>query len=197
MSRANKNQTAINPGGEDVKLTSLDIEVAVAKHFNYRANLIVPNVSWGWGLRHEADLLVLRPSGTCDEVEIKITASDIRADAKKRHPHWEDRRISRVWFAVPFELADCPLIPEAAGILAVARTVRSRDADGRWVARPWREGDAVWRDEVTVVRQARLRPKAERKPVTDKQRMKLATLGAMRIWALKETAANHCREVPR
>lgn len=167
------------------KLTAQDIEIAVAKHFNYRMNLIVPNVSWGWMLHHEADLIVLRPSGYCDEVEIKVTRADIKADAKKLTSHWENRRIARVWFAVPHGLADCAEIPAAAGILSVMRGTYDRD----YTWRPWRDGDTTWQDRVTVVRAARLRSKDSRILVSDQQRMKLAELGAMRIWDLKAALA--------
>ncbi|MEI8246832.1 MAG: hypothetical protein WCI51_13450 [Lentisphaerota bacterium] len=40
------------------KLTAMDIEIEVARYFNMRLNLIVPNVSWGM-LNHEADLIVV------------------------------------------------------------------------------------------------------------------------------------------
>jgi len=172
------------------RLTAQDIEIAVAKHFGSRLNLIVPNVSWGWGLAHEADMIVLRPSGICDEVEIKVTAADIRADMKKRVGHWESRRIARVWFAVPSDLACNPDIPSAAGILSVLRGTQSRDSEGRWAWRPWKHGDTHWHDHVTVIRPAKLRTKETRMVVTPEQRIKLAELGAMRIWDLKSALAS-------
>lgn len=178
-----------------MRLTAQDIEIAVAQHFGFRANLIVPNVWWGWELRHEADMIVLRPSGYCDEVEIKTTAADIRADAKKRVSHWENRRIARVWFAVPHQLADSPDIPAAAGILSVMRGTQDKTADGKWVWRPYREGDHTWHDHLTVKRPARMRPKDERMVVSDRQRLKLAELGAMRIWDLKQALAGRCRDL--
>ena len=53
--------------------------------FNYRANLIVPNISWGLGL-HECDLLVLTSSGYATEIEIKVSKADLKVvvDAKGR-----------------------------------------------------------------------------------------------------------------
>lgn len=161
------------------ELTSCDIELAVANHFNYRINLIVPNVSWGWGLQHEADLIILRQSGYCDEVEIKVSASDIKADLRKRFNHWEDRRILRVWFAVPKELASCPDIPDKAGILSVARI---------------RNGTSYY-DKVELVRPAVIRDKDTRIKITPKERQKLADLAAMRIWDLKRGTRGLCREV--
>jgi len=40
-------------------MTSQHVEIAVAKHFGYRQNLIVPNVHWGLGLAYEADMAEL------------------------------------------------------------------------------------------------------------------------------------------
>ena len=87
-------------------MTAREVEIGVADKFNYRQNVIVPNVSWGIGLRYEADLVVLRPSGYAVEVEIKVNASDIKADLKKRHQH-DSKLFRELWFAVPEELADC------------------------------------------------------------------------------------------
>ena len=179
-------QWGIDTEMRNPNITTQDIELVVARHFNPRMNLIVPNVWWGWGLRHEADMLVLRPSGYLDEVEIKTTRADIKADLVKRHSHWEDKRIARVWFAVPFDLAACDYIPGNAGVLAVKRRVRQTfGSDGLWRWRDWQKGDAVWTCEVTVVRPAKLRPAATRTKISAEDRLKLAELGAMRIWDLK------------
>jgi hypothetical protein len=164
------------------RLTAQDIEISVAQHFGHRVNVIVPNVSWGWGLRHEADMIVLRPSGLCDEIEIKVTAADIRADLQKPHSHWEDRRVARVWFAVPAGLADCEAIPAQAGVIAVIRE-------------PRQPGDYGWRDRVEVRRPAKMRARQDRKPVSGADRIKLAELGAMRIWDLKSALAARNRDV--
>jgi hypothetical protein len=45
-----------------------DIEIAVARHFNPRQKLIVPNVSWGLGFHYELDLLVVTQSRYAWEV---------------------------------------------------------------------------------------------------------------------------------
>ena len=139
--------------------------MAVARELNYRQNIIVPNVYWGLDLRYEADLVCLRPSGYAIEVEIKTTASDIRADLKKRRQHDSDL-FRQLWFAVPVDLAGHPDIPGRAGILAVEC--------------PENE---TWH-YVKTIRPARRNPNARR--WTDEQRVKLLHLGAMRIWGLKE-----------
>jgi len=101
-------------------MTAQDVEIAVAKHFNYRTNVIVPNVYWGLGLRYEADLVVLRPSNWAIEVEIKVSASDIKADLRKAHQH-DSRLFKELYFAVPEELKNNPFIPDHAGILSASK----------------------------------------------------------------------------
>jgi hypothetical protein len=148
--------------------TAQQIEIAVAKHFGYRQNLIVPNVYWGIGLHYEADLVVLRPSDWAIEVEIKVSAADIKADLSKRRQH-DSNLFCALYFAVPESLADNANIPAHAGILSVYwrdlrgwRVKKIRDATRRKTARKW----------------------------TPETRRKLYELAAMRIWSLKEHLSN-------
>jgi hypothetical protein len=150
-------------------LRATDIEIVVARHFHWRQNLIVPNVSWGiWDLGYEADMVVLRPSGYALEVEIKVTKSDIKADLSKRHTH-NSKLFRELWFAVPAKLAGDPNIPKRAGILAIHERYHG---DG-WTAiperMPQRNKEAVQWDQ--------------------ERRDKLLHLGCMRIWSLKEHLA--------
>lgn len=153
-------------------MTAQQVEIAVAKHFGYRANLIVPNVHWGLGLAYEADMVVLRPSGWAIEVEIKVSASDIKRDLGKRRQH-DSRLFRQLYFAVPEHLAEHPDIPERAGVLAVSFK------DSRW--------------RVKQIRTAKLRPGAVK--MADVQRRKLAELAAMRIWDLKHHLMNTKKRV--
>jgi hypothetical protein len=145
------------------KLTCLDIEIAVANFFNPRLNIIVPNVSWGLFL-HECDMLVLTKSGYAYEIEIKTDKYDLIKDSKKKHGHF-NIKLSRLYFAIPDYLSDyISHIPERAGILIVS------------------EGGFV-----------ELKRKPEIKNeyrFTDKERLKLAELGTMRIWNLKRIVSN-------
>jgi len=145
------------------KLTCLDIEIAVANFFNPRLNIIVPNVSWGLFL-HECDMLVLTKSGYAYEIEIKTDKYDLIKDSKKKHGHF-NIKLSRLYFAIPDYLSDyISHIPERAGILIVS------------------EGGFV-----------ELKRKPEIKNeyrFTDKERLKLAELGTMRIWNLKRIVRN-------
>ena len=95
------------------------MELALAQHFNYERNLIVPNISWGINMNHEADLLVVTPSGYATEIEIKITASDLRADKKKWHKH-KSEKLKHLYFAIPSHLMKhYGHIPQHAGILVL------------------------------------------------------------------------------
>ncbi len=142
-------------------MTSQQVEIAVAQHFDYRRNIIVPNISWGMGLHYEADVVVLRASDYAIEVEIKVSASDIKADLKKHHTH-DSELFCELWFAVPLSLSQHPDIPERAGILSII-------------------GE---RNRVSVVR----KPQRNKLGVkwTTKQRLKLLHLASMRTWKLKQ-----------
>ena len=100
-----------------LKMNTIDIEIAIANHFDYRRNIIVSNVSWGMNI-HECDLLVLTKSGYATEVEIKISKSDILRDKNKIHGHIH-KKIKKLYFAVPENLRNCvDFIPERAGFFA-------------------------------------------------------------------------------
>lgn len=93
--------------------------------FARRHLAVVPNVSWGFGLLWEADLLCMTKSGFISEIEIKISMSDWRADRlKKKFGHLGslETRIKNFYYACPWELAsrwEQVGIPEFAGVIAV------------------------------------------------------------------------------
>jgi hypothetical protein len=147
------------------KIHSGHIEVAVAKLFGFRQHLIVPNVSWGWDLRHEADMIIVNHCNKVTEVEIKISIADLKADFKKENGH-QSKKIGRLYYAFPVEMLEkaLPLIPNDCGII----TVKTHE-DGRYTALFHR----VIKYDKNI------------KPITDMQRIKLGGLGCMRIWTLK------------
>lgn len=147
------------------KLTTVEMEWRVAAYFNYRQNIIVPNISWGAGL-HECDLLIVTKRGIVTEVEIKVSRSDLKADAKKRHKH-KNEKIKDLYFAIPDYMRDCiELIPEHAGIILVSRN--------------YDRGDSIY---CKTIRE----PVSNRNYIkmTDKEVLNIARLGTMRIWSLK------------
>lgn len=148
------------------KLHAGHIEVAVAKLIGWRTHTIVPNVSWGLGLKHEADMLVLDKSNRLTEVEIKVSKSDLKADLSKKHGH-SSPIISRLVYAVPDDLVETAsqILPNGVGIISVSWNSYRGSYKAKWVRN--------------------CKHSKSRKP-DEKQIIKLAQLGCMRIWSLKE-----------
>ncbi len=147
-------------------MTTAKIEIAVAKWFDTRLNMVVPNVSWGLGL-HECDLLVVTKSGYANEVEIKVNRYDLKKDQLKRHGHYSNL-IHRLFFAIPVPLMEFrEYIPERAGIIVVDF---SNDA---------------WGPFCRLERPAKINKLAQK--LSPDQIQHLGRLAAMRIWSLKQT----------
>ena len=83
-------------------MNAKDIQYAITNRwgvFPCRTHIIVPNVSWGWNLNYEADLVVISKAHICSEIEIKITKADF--DQDKNKAKWKyykpDPRISKFY----------------------------------------------------------------------------------------------------
>ena len=136
-------------------LTTLELEIALAKYFDVRRNIIVPNISWGL-LSHEVDLLVVRKSGIAVEVEIKISVQDLKADFKKSHHHVEKQnRITEFYYAMPKDIYEKCINYKKESVV-----------------------------KTTLLRKS-VRIKGSRK-LTSEEQFKVAKLGCMRIFSLKE-----------
>jgi len=146
----------------------IEMETSIMKLFGIRQNIIVPNISWGFDGIHEIDLFVMRKSGLAIEVEIKRSISDLKADFKKSHNH-ESSRITKMYYAVPKELLkkSIPLIPKDAGIIICYRL----NDNERNIAR------------ASIYREAKIRK--DSKKLTSEEQFKIARLGCMRIFNLK------------
>lgn len=137
--------------------TTSEIEMAVAAHFGWRQHIIVPNISWGAKI-HECDVFVLAKSGWATEVEIKISAADLKKDALKRHGHVSDK-IKNLYFAIPKKLLKYwRHIPARAGVFVI-------DQKGR----------------VHCLRQPVKNATARK--LTEKEIANIARLGVMRYWS--------------
>ncbi len=91
------------PNG-DTSRSLLDIELALADHFNWKKNVIAFNVlgiSATLPLDHECDMLVVTPSGYLTEVEIKRSYDDFCAEFKKRHHHASSVPMKDFLYCVP------------------------------------------------------------------------------------------------
>ena len=118
------------------RLTERDVQkILVQTKFDRLKNLVVPNCCrFTYG---EADLIVVRPSGWVDEVEVKVSKADFRRDFKtknvkhgimageyQRECGYEYMTIRRFWFAMPHALAVELLeeVPDYAGLVGVSGT---------------------------------------------------------------------------
>lgn len=153
----------------ETKIHSGHIEVAVANLLDFRKYTIVPNVSWGLDLRHECDMLALDNQDRFTEIEIKISAADLKNDFKKPHGH-RSKIISRLIYAMPLELCQKyeDLIPKGCGIIAVKEVKR--------------RGKPVFKAEhYRFCRHDKTKSAPDAKTIR-----KFMKLGCMRIWRLKE-----------
>lgn len=79
------------------KIRCVDIELAIMRHFDFRQNLIVPNISNQMlVVPFETDMLVITKGGYAHGFEIKTSLSDLKADFKKpQHMHFNVMRNGR------------------------------------------------------------------------------------------------------
>lgn len=153
-------------------IKTIDIEVAISKYFGVRQNIIVPNISWGFHWMHECDMFIVTKAGIVTEVEIKISKSDLLKDFEKGHNH-QDRegRITYFYYAFPETLYEKvkDLIPLDAGILTCYRP--DWDSDGT---------------RVYMHEKRKPTKRKNTRKLTPEEQLKIAWLGTMRIWSLKE-----------
>jgi len=151
--------------GNKSKVNTVTMEVVIARYFNWRVHLIIPNVYWGWNLNHEADLIVVTSSGYAWEIEIKTSASDLKRDKLKPHNHCSNK-IKRLYFAIPIYLEKyISEIDPRAGIL-----IYDKDKNKVKLIRPAKQNQA--------------------QKLTREERIQLMSLGCMRIWSLKNKIHN-------
>ena len=147
-------------------MKTLEMEVALMTYLNVRQNIIVPNIYWGMELLYECDLVKLTKNGYATEIEIKISKADLKKDREKRFQH-DSFLFKYLYFAVPIELKEFALqeIMGRAGLYTVEKNKRY---PGKYIVsevrKPIKYGNYKW---------------------SDKERLKLASLGTMRILTLK------------
>ena len=141
-------------------LTTPEIELAIANYMNIRVNIVVPNIHWGL-LPYETDLFVLSKTGYATEIEIKVSAGDLKADKLKKHTH-SSPLIRKLYFAMPDKLEKhIEHVPAKAGILLV-------DYYGR----------------VREFRKPKINTAARK--LTEKEVYQVLRLGNMRTWGLRK-----------
>lgn len=177
-------------------MTAADISYVLAhKIWKPRTHVIVPNLSWGL-LPWEADLAVLHGSGYMDEVEIKISLSDLRREFEtKKHKHdelvrglassylcdrkwiynWSDTKphiVRRFWFAMPERLIEKGFggieIPAHAGLIAVSGEA----------------SEPLYWWKAQVIKQPKVLSNSRK--LTDAERVTMMRLAYLRYWGDKE-----------
>lgn len=139
--------------------------------FPFRRYLVVPNVSWGFNLNFECDLIIASNSKVLYEVEIKVSKSDIKRDmSKHRHLMYKpNAHIKHKYFAIPSNLNEesvLEMIPEKCGIIIV-------DENGR----------------CKKIRKAETNP--DYRKITEKEWCALLRLGVMRYWGIRHKMYNN------
>jgi hypothetical protein len=171
----------MKPKTEPIK--TIEIEVEIAKYYNKRINIIVPNITWGL-LSHECDMLIIRPSNIAIEVEIKISVSDFKADLLKHHHHKErQNRISEFYYAMPKNIYEKvkDLIPIDAGVITCERYKYEHYS---------KYGKKIFSNGIHTKKvKSAIKIKNARK-LTLEEKLKIGHLGCMRIFNLKEKIIN-------
>lgn len=164
------------------KVKTLDIELAIMREFDFRTNLIVPNISSTMNVvPFETDMLVLNKNSYAHGFEIKVSKSDLKADFKKRHHKEIDEfrngktgkerfygKFKHFSYAVPEELSDYALglIPAFCGLYAFKKQDYPYIGKFYCVRKPKRLFNYQW---------------------SNSERYEVARLGTMRIYNLKRS----------
>lgn len=162
-------------------ITVIEIELAIAKYYGTRQHIIVPNISWGFNWLHECDMFIIKRSGYAVEVEIKRSKSDLLNDFKKGHHHQSDR-IREFYYAIPEKYVAQWMehIPEHAGIYSY-----NKHEEEIWDRKTRRyTGKTKWVVSIRHWRNAKINKTARK--LTVEEQLKIARLGCMRIWNLKQ-----------
>ena len=147
-----------------MKITTPELEFLTAEYIGLRRNIIIPNVSWGFFMRREVDLLVITKARYLWEVELKVSKSDLRNDSKKAHGHRDDR-IKRLYFCLPDYALDIDAVPERAGILVAKYSIEWK-CWGIKELRPAKDNTSM--------------------PIDDSDYKRLLRLGILRVWSMKK-----------
>lgn len=139
----------------------------------YTRYICIPNVNSGFAVfTGESDLIAVSDSGYLKEIEVKISVGDLKRDkAKVKHRFWEleHNPISELWYAMPRYVADkidvTAHIPDYAGII----TIHSNST----------------KYFHQIVRKAKRKHNARK--LTDREMLKIARLGCIRLWTQKLT----------
>ena len=163
-------------------MKTLELEIAVMKSFDFKRNIIIPNITANNGvLGFETDMLIISKNGYAHGLELKVSKSDLKNDLKKNH--WisvavDEAKAINLYFkklkyfsyAIPKELTDEVMrqVPLFCGIYEVSK------------------GVDFFENEYTSVREIRKPKTLNSYKFTDKELLKISHLGCMRAFTLKQ-----------
>ena len=168
-------------------MRTLDMELSLMNEFRFTQNIVITNVFNA--IMFEVDLLSITPSGYATGVEIKISASDLKNDLKKKHiqclNYIDDNetndsprlrhyygKLKYFYYAVPEYLKEKALkqIPSYAGLIEVRRIENCF-------------GEGKHKDICYVIKKP---TELFKYKWSEKEQLKIAHLGCMRINNLKK-----------
>lgn len=158
-----------------IQWTETSVAACLARHFQNRSLLIVPNTTWTGS---EADLLCIeRKSLRIIDVEIKISRADLRADPGK-DKWWVSRPWSRVSKSYPRDVRKWP-DKVWKHYYAMPHDIWSKDL---LATLPEMSGVVLLRSahRIEVVRHAK--PCRDAKPISAADAIDLARLASFRLW---------------
>ena len=157
----------MNKNAKNNEWNIADILTSRSGIFHPGQYLIIPNVSWGFDLNFECDLLICSKSKILYEVEIKSSKQDLKNDFKKwryRLTQNNHHKIAFKYYAMPKELITDEtkeLIPIHNGIIEVDLTY----------------------NRAKIIRKAKKNPKFKKIDRNDYEI--LLRLAALRYWSIR------------
>jgi hypothetical protein len=160
------------------KITAAEIELALAGFFDWRRNFIIPNISNGFrGINYEIDIMVVTQSPYAYDIEIKVSAADLKRDRDKDKWRYclEQHYFRKSYFAMPETMSGYQdLVPAHAGVILVSYNERRYWYDAKVVREPVVDNLA--------------------KKITEAELTQLGRLTMLRMWDLKHSVHRLVRE---
>lgn len=162
-------------------MTTLELEIAFMNGFEFNKNLIVPNITASYELlKFETDMLLLSNSGYAHGFELKVSLSDLKKDKSKKQ--WiccetDEAKAIKLYFEklkyfsyfVPNYLVDA-VENQAPSFCGIYTILSYKDYED---------------NERTILKEVRKPKMLNKYKFSDKEILKIARLGCMRIYSLK------------
>jgi hypothetical protein len=160
------------------KITAAEIELALATLFDSRRNFLIPNVSNGFRhINYEIDVMVVTQSLYAYDIEIKVSAADLKRDLSKHKWNYcrDQHYFRKSYFAMPETMTGYQdLVPAHAGIILVSYNDRAYWFEARVIREPVTDTLA--------------------KKVTEAELTQLGRLAMLRMWDLKRNVRSLSRD---